>query len=454
LLFVIFLIFISENIRATSDDLWFYNEVKNKGWINALISFEFNPRWFSYGIFNTIVYFSPDFERFHHYLYIYYLLTFTLLYWASFRFFKNYIFIVTEIYLKTIHILLIASIFIISLYFITTNAIEVWFWPIASVVYLYPIILFLFGLAELASQKNNKTTLITMFVCFFLIGGTAENFAFAAFLFFTLVASFSFYKNPKYFRKSVLSMIAVSLLPAINILGSGIKRRMDFETTMMGRIADNIFLDSIAVYFNVNRIGFFVLILVLMFFLGALLAKQGYIFKRGLNKIVILKTLAIIVIAIGTFLPLYIVFGNLGPSRAWIPLSFGICLSMFVVSFYAGNTTRINFLKKISNLMASIISILCSLVIIHFFISQKKTTDEYSKAYDSRLEKIKTGVYPIVNQKYIFIPDKLPDSGIISSQELSKKDDIVINLTSHYLGKVLGKDAAIFIENCDSDNNN
>lgn len=452
-LFFIFLIVIAKNIRATSDDLWFYYNVSEKGWLNALLDFEFNRRWFSFALFNFIAYLSNDFTNFQQYLFIYYLITFIILYIVSFRFFKVLLNKFFTPHLPGYYVLILSSVFVIAFYFTTTNAIEVWFWPIASTIYLYSVLFFMLGVSELLINKNNLKTYLATFTFFIFLGGTAENFALIAFALIIYFEAVNFINTKRLYPKNLIAIISTAIFPIINIFSQGVKNRIEFEIYMLGIIPNKTFAESMSIYFNMPRLSFFAAILLLVFCIAIHLKQKGFSFNyNAFSKIKTIVVIGFIFIA-GTFVPLVLVFGNLGPSRAWVPLSFIICLLLFILAIYTGSKLHFHRFIKHSSTILNITAIVCIFILSLYFIKQKRITDIFSKAYDDRIEHIQ-GISQITSDGNYLIVEKLPDSGILSSQELSKKDDIIINLTSLYLGKVLGKNATIFIENSDSDGNN
>ncbi len=445
ILFFVFLCVISYNIRATSDDLWFYYNVSTKGWLNALLEFEFNVRWFSFSIFNFIAVISKDFKTFNDLLYWYYIATFILLYYSTFRLFNTINKKSSAPILPKTYILILSSVFVAALYFITTNAIEVWFWPIASTIYLYAIIFFMLGSAELLKGRNNISSYIKIVFPFLFLGGTAENFALVAILLFLFYELLYFINYKRLNKKYILAVFATAVFPIVNFFNKGFIKRMSFEVSMLERIPEKSFTDSIILYFNINRIIFFIAILLIVFSLAITLRQKGYklnnLLLPGRKEIIA----TILIFIAGTYLPLFFVFGNAGPSRAWIPINFIVCFLLFTTVFMIGNNIKTITIKYFPTLTLSTLSLICIIIFASFFIKQKKITDAYSDAYDKRIEYLQNIQINNIKTDFIVL-ESLPDSGILSSQELSKRNDIIINLTSRYLGKVVGKNVVVFIK--------
>ena len=439
IMFLLFLGMVSYHVRPVSDDLWFYYSLIEHGWFNSLVLFDFNTRWTSYLMFNTIGLTATDFSVLHKSFFIYYLISFALLLWGLMRFNKLFFFRLLKWKLNFWERFIISGLIMAGLYFTTLYALEVWFWVVASTTYLWPLIFLFFGASEFLTHGTHKSYVI-IFLTFFLLGGTLENLVLVVFVMLLLWGSYSLFIERRFVKKIWLAAISVAILPIIVLLGQGAEKRFALERAVYDRLVDfsQLFIDGIQ-FFNLPRWFIFLLIWFIISFV-VYNAKNRIIFPElNLRKAFLVNVILLLVVLFCTYLPLIIVFGNLGPARASAPVGYFLCLSFCFWAIIWG--AKGSLMKIIIPAIGG--SVFMLLMLSYLFYSQYHYTSRYAKAYDERIAFIKSDAH--CNEEFIFVPE-LPDPGVIAGHEASRIDDPTYSHATLLLGKLNGVDKLVFLE--------
>ncbi|MFY7668065.1 MAG: hypothetical protein ACOVQG_04935 [Crocinitomicaceae bacterium] len=432
LLFVAFLFTTSFFVRPCSDDLYFYSEFQDKGWFNSIWNLQTNIRFTGFLVFNTIAFFTHNFETFSSWLFIYFLLTFSFGISSSTYFFK---FISKQIINQKnlLFVPIISILFVSSFYFSGINAQEIWFWTIANTIYFLPIAI-LFLAIPLAQNKKIFYRLI-FYSLIILLGGMVENLVLS--LIACLIFTFFYFKNSNGLKlKIASSIICLMIFPIISLLKSSISNRVLMEKYY---IKENGYFNSIFsdydVKLNFERILFLIAIYLLVMAFSSTFKDKITLPKFNLKKAIIFNSILLCIVFFCTFLPMVYVFGNFGPARSSMPFVFAVNISIFFWCFIVGQ--QINF-NKLTSISIAGISLACMLV---FFIKQIRLTSHFAEKYDERIQLIKNEKNS--NKKHLLLPP-LPDSGVIPSQELNKVGESP-NMTSYYFGRLLGAEKDVYL---------
>jgi hypothetical protein len=437
IIFLCFLVFVSFSVRPCSDDLYFYAEYLDKGWFNAIWEMGTNIRFTGFLVFNTICLAVKDFQDFPSAFFFYYLLLFSFLYFSTFRLIKTLL--IHLFYLPNssfIQVFNLSSLFIASFYFSTINAQEVWFWTIATTIYLLPIPLIFLAISELIRHKTKRSYFIVG-ILFFLVGGMVENLVLTLFSLIFVVNVFIWLSFKKIDWRLVLSKITLLMLPFLSWIHSGLGKRIKNEAYYS--VENGIFKTLYSDYnlaFNYNRLLMLFLILVLVFYSAFRLKGILKTPSWSNRKMFTLSLLLLLVSFITTFLPMFYVYGNFGPARASLPFFLVLIILIFCWTFLLGLKYQVS---RIYFFPLSIFAIL--MMGIFSFIQQIKTS-RFAHEYDKRVrEFIKQK-----NSKAPFLVAKpLPDSGVIPSQELNKLGETPA-MTSYYLGRVNGINKDVYLD--------
>lgn len=192
-LFIGFLLLLSNNVRLCGDDMHILNAYIEKGWFQSVYSHTSIIRWSSILLFNSIFLINEDIQTTEWSILSYYLFVFTYLFTSLSFLFRVIIFKITNTAISYKDSFLISVIFSIVLYFSTSENIDVWFWPLSSTVYLFPVISFILGFAYLLSDKKGFWTYLVICFTFLFIGGAVENFALAVLFILSGILFLSFF---------------------------------------------------------------------------------------------------------------------------------------------------------------------------------------------------------------------------------------------------------------------
>ncbi len=421
IIFITFMLFLSFHMRLCSDDLFQVDKFFKQGWYDSVANYNFNIRWSSFLIFNSIFVFNKDIFTLHWNVFFYCVFIFALMIISISFLIKVLIFRFTNKKCPESLSVLIAVFFCSVLYFSTSESIEIWFWLGASTIYLIPLIFLILGFAFLFSNSNSFFSYLLLIISFIIVGGGVEIFALITFFLLCLIVLVSFFKNDflslkNLRKKGVLSIISVLVLLIVNLSSKGTTHRHDLESVSkhsFDLIAEfNRFVMSFLEFRNILAL----ILLVLVLKLGKVLADYGLQFKVvSLKKIIGFNFLFLLVIALITFIPLIYVFHDFGPKRAWFPINFFISLSLFSITLYLGNTRKIQVGRWMNlGFGFEVVSVFGL-----YFFKQNPIVTKFSTQYDARVVRL-INLQKLGNKKAIGLYP-ISDSGMVASCELGNK---------------------------------
>lgn len=417
LLFVLYFALLSWNNRPCSDDLYFYANLMEKGWFMSISEMDMNIRWAGYLLFNTIFILQKDFADIPVNIFIYDLFSLAMVFFSAYRLLREISMKIFPQKVPSYIIMLSAMTFMSAFYFSTSQSAECWFWTIASVLYLIPLALLGIAVSCLISGKRTLRNYVCTALSFLYIGGAIENIALVVIVSLSVVIAFIYLKG-KSIRKSVslywIALASCSVLFTFQLLSEGLSNRIELENKELSFEWMRLF----QVMFQMKSLVF-LLFLSIAFVIGQLLREANYILPAiRVKKTMLIHLIIVCFVAILTFLPLIYVFGNSGPERAWIPLNYVICCSLFFWALYSGNrfakqSQVFRLLKHVSAL--TVIAVMSLYIYRHYPL-----VSAFARAYDSRtsllLQKKLSG-----NTIAIYC-EPLPDPGPLPGQELNNRD--------------------------------
>ncbi|MEI6489716.1 MAG: hypothetical protein WCP52_12180 [Bacteroidota bacterium] len=185
------------NRPASGDDLLYIEILKGKNMLEFVNGFyqHMSGRWASYSIFYSVVSFSVSFLAIHYYLFIYYCFTFGILLYAVNAILSIGISRLFDTTIDKKTSLIYSVLFIATLYFLTCNHIEVWWWFCASNHALQGMVFLMLGMALLLKEKKQFIHYILIAFSFAIVGGTYEVYLFITLLLFVLGFIYLMVKN-------------------------------------------------------------------------------------------------------------------------------------------------------------------------------------------------------------------------------------------------------------------
>ena len=437
IIFLVFLVLVSYAIRPCSDDLYFYAEFLDKGWFSSIWEMGTNIRFTGFLVFNTLCLLVSDFQDFPLVFFVFYLLLFSFLLFSTYRLIKIFL---THFFqaenTSCLQVFNLSLLFTAAFYFSTINAQEVWFWTIATTIYLLPIPLLFLAISELIKYKN-KQSYLTSGILFFLIGGMVENLVLTVVSIVVVVGFYKWLQSIKIDWRLLLSILALLVLPILSVIHSGLGKRIKNEAYYS--VENGIFKTLYSDYdfgLNYNRLTIILIILILVFYIANRIKDQVKQPSWNVKKMLLLSVIILIVSFITTFLPMFYVYGNFGPARASLPFFLVLIILIFCWTFLLGLKNQVN---RIYFLPVSIFAILMMGI---FSFNQQIKTSHFAHEYDKRVREI----IKQKNSKAPFLVAKpLPDSGVIPSQELNKIGESAA-MTSYYLGRVNGINKDVYLD--------
>ncbi len=420
LLFVVFMLSMSLNVRIGGDDLFMLSNLKKEGWFNSVYYSYTAVRWTSFLLFNTIFLINNEMQSLGINIFIYYLFTFTLLFTSLSFLIKVIIQRITKEVCPYSFRLLISIIISALLFFATSEYIEVWFALSATPIYLIPTLFFILGIAAVFSEKRNFTTYLYIAISFLYIGGAVETFALIVLGILLLLLLFTFKKDDSLSLKSIRNKIITALLftsifITINLSGDAVVARFNHETSASTYSKQENVTRIFDAILEVRNI-IVILFLILLIIIGKILKDKNIIFPViKLNKYLFYNFVFLCFVAAFTFIPLMLTFHSLGPKRSWYPFNFFLSFSLSFTAIYLGNS----FSEKINrfNYLLQIFPIFGFLSIGTSFYKQYPLVTDFSKKYDERINYL-LHLKELKNKKEIgLLP--LTDPGIMGSAEIS-----------------------------------
>jgi hypothetical protein len=376
-----------------------------------------NIRWAGYLLFNTVFVLQSGFADIHINIFVYDLFALTLMLFSVYRLFREISLRLFANKLPFYFTMLTAMVFVSAFYFSTSQPAECWFWTIASVLYLIPIALFGLGTACLISGKKTVLNYLSISLCFFYTGGAIENIALIIIVSLLFAITYIYLNGKR--RNYPVSLLWVALascsaLFIIQLLSEGLSNRIGLENKAFS-------FDWWRLYHVVFQIKSFVFLLFtgLAFLLGQALRTSDLIIPTtAIRKTLIINLIVVAVVAILTFLPLIYVFKNPGPERAWIPLNYVVCSSLFFWSLYLGNKLTIK--NRYFSIIKYVAALSAVVVMLFYIYRHYPQVSAFAKAYDERTallmnHKLSGNTSPVYCER-------LPDPGPLPAQELNNKD--------------------------------
>ncbi|HKC04964.1 MAG TPA: DUF6056 family protein [Patescibacteria group bacterium] len=352
---------------------------------------------------------------------VYSVITFASLLLALILFFKK----VLNLKMAQMPAFLLSTVSFVSLYVLTPNKKESWYWLSGSVTYLWPIIFLIFGVSYLFVKKPMKVDYILAFLFIFFAGGGNETLSLLSCLILAIFLIYSFVSKKlnkllvTMFVGSAFSFALVYLSPGnmVRAVGGG-----SDQMSLLGSLIYAIQTGPMFLYSLVwnNLIFILPLFFCLAYFFSTLIIEQALTVEDLVKKIFYLSV-APVFISIIYMLPSFKVLGRIPPDRSNITLAFVLLTSLTISAFYLGSL--FNKIKNKSSFSFAITVLIFSIMMFatSFTITSSLASDVYiAKNYSSAFDRVVSEVKAAANAKKqgIIIVDMLPESGLIGSADL------------------------------------
>lgn len=367
---------------------------------------------------------------------IYSIVTFSVLFVAL-------LFLIKQIFnfkKNNIYLYIIPAVLLTVLYQMTPNKSESWYWLTGSVVYLWPIIFFIFATSFIF--KNNLKTIdyiLASLSTFFSVGGNEALGIISLITLFVLTVLLP--KKRKIlipmFLSSLISFLIVFFSPGNDIRkAAGGSEPMSYLGSVLYSIAEGPKLYKSLVLQNMYMLVPLSILLIDVF------SKQ-YLKSKilGLDDVLLnifLLFIAGILISILFMLPSFVGLGRVQPDRSQITLSFFMISQIVIFSYLISQLLNQKLLNtkhyKLILLISVILLINAGQSFTDTLASDLYTAKNYAAEFDSMIENFKN------SDSTTEIKVSLPDSGLIAEMidppgKWSYKN---LSLSQYYnIGKVI-----------------
>ena len=404
ILFILSYLQTISSVFFNSDDIFYYLKSRKYGAFSALSHIEFNNRYSSFFLFNFLFGNCKNIDDIHFMIRLYYIFLLVLFITVNYLFIraassKFLINVTFSFYDK----LLLSILLIFPFYCFNSQPSEIWFWTIASMVYLLPVCFSIMGFSLLLDAQQNWYNSFLIVLSFIYIGGALETYAILCCVFLLLI--FVFYKKQRI--QTAFALMAIAIPLTFNILSSGTGNRFQLESVqIMPKI------DLFGIFFSYRFfIGFTFLILV--FFSAHRFKNHINANTIKLNGLIGIVTINIIAGLIA-ILPVLILFKGTIPERTLLPVTTVAGISAIILTMQLG--VIVKPLKIDSNLLCVIAGLIMILQSIHFYKHQS-ISKAYIEAYHKRINYLQD-LKQIGNRKVIYLKP-LPDSGTTVYTEIT-----------------------------------
>lgn len=444
--FIGFYLLMAWHNRPAGDDIMYIHKLYEFGWFNSWQNFSFNVRWSGYLLFDTIFIWGGDFATLRYNIFIFHIISLAL---AIYSFRALAVAVMGYLQLPKLSKLkswAMGALITILCFFATSQHIEVWFWIIAMTVYLWGTLLAVLGTALLIESKSGIKTYLGLVLCFGFVGGTMEHFvllllfAFGLFVLWQIRKNGWVYLSSPLARKLLVAAVAMAVVFFLSIVGDGVTQRLEFEESFSTVVRSNhssihSFTHEISRlwhYFAQPKTLVFLLLLIPFVFWGKIWhTKSNVLAKLSRTKPLRFAIFTVVILAITCvfcFVPMYIIFGYLGPARAWLPIDLTILFLGITWAVYMG--ARLNVSTKLAAYTVTTSVIIGLSAISYYAIKQYPVVAHYSQAYDEQIESL--SVIQSCYGQTVFV-NPLPDSGTLIRLKISPDSSHILNRGYAYL---------------------
>lgn len=451
LLFVTFYLILAFFNRPAGDDIMYLWKLEEHGWFRSWLNFDYNVRWAGYLLFDTIFVCRGDYLDLPLNIFIFHLASITLSVFSFRALIRAFTARLELTNLTPLVVWIYATLATAGLFFATSQHIEIWFWVIAMTVYLWGVLLSIRGAAYIIDPKHNAGSWAGLIACFAFVGGTMEHYVL---LLATLLSVFIFvqfrkagyhwqtiYRN-KTILKTGVGLAAMLLVFAFTMAGNGVTQRIGYEQEFIDAVrADHP--EQYTVGYEIKRLLHylgqrknlvFVLLLLPWWWIAPRLQKNPII-QSGNRKRTqgwVAKSLLLILVSMFfCFVPMWIIYGNLGAARTWLPINLFAYLSAVLLSLHVGWHYRIH--EKWRNITAAMVALGIAGIMVTYVVVQFPIVSQYAQAHDARIEYLLD--QPDVADSLIEL-EPLPDSGMLIYAKMEPQPEHIFNES---LVKLLGK---------------
>lgn len=337
---------------------------------------------------------------------------------------------------KNINIYFLSFVSFVTLYLLTPNKTESWFWLTGSATYLWPIILFIFSVKYLFDKKFSKISFLLATLFAFVSAACNETFGFLEVFILISLFILSLKKERNYL---ILSMALASLISFFIMYKApgNIIREQSVASNPMSLVG------AVLYSLQLGPSHLYTLIASNIYFLLPLVGVLIYIFSKFTPKIDTQTALnrifgvfiSIVGLSILYMMPAFKVLGRIQPDRSDVSLSLIILFGAVSTAYYLSTLFSRYERNLLYNLIVFVFSV--ALTISAFSFTSNLASDfyiakNYSEAYDAMVASFKQKSLE-GDKKTIKV--SLPPSGLIAiTLSVMGKNDYKNQALSEFYG--------------------
>lgn len=429
IIFLVIFLLVASNNRLAADDFHYLVKTKELGVWNAMLFYydHWNPRWSATLMTNMVLngYSTPISLLLFHFV------SWLFAFAAIFSFVKAII-LQLKLSVKRWHSAVLSMYLMAVIFYGSFTRDDTWFWITVNPMYFWGSFAAILGGSLILQKRWKPIRYLLTALMFMYAGGASETIAIS-----TIIVLFflGFVTHGKQFAiqvdRTTLHVATISCLIGfgIDIIGTGAQVRFSHlpQLSLSEKVLTGFWnyikftLKEIPIVLPVFMVG----AAPFAFFGRKQLRFQLISWKELVlvnRKLWVIADLLVFVMAFTMAFSM----GEMGPQRAWFPLTFVTLIFSVVFAYQLGTWLYIETKGKLYQVV--ILSLIFGIVAqIGVGFYQVKTTSIYAEAVDKRMEFITSS--SLVNSVIELEP--LPDSGWLFSAEITSD-------TSHFTNKHLG----------------
>jgi hypothetical protein len=335
----------------------------------------------------------------------------------------------------------VSILFVSAVFYLTISLAEGWFWILSATVYLWCIIMALWGWSIIITNSQNAISKFLLFILFFYVGDASEPFALLNIL--ALLICIITSRVKKSFLNFKLLLIAASAcIVGFTLMyfapGTQIRKDAMPEISLMLAIKrDAGAIIKFYLYQFPQKIFYTVLFGLLFFFIAQTIYSERFKNEKLKTSNPYLFCFYIFnIILFMSLFPVCYIMGEGGPLRSWNAIMFYFTVFLYISGFIKSRTIIINIKNR--NIALTLLLTASVFTNLYTTYNQYPIVKYYAKKVDERnnylLELKKQG-----NTSTAFVAP-LPENGFLYKQELSSDTS---NFANQYYAKGLNLGFAV-----------
>lgn len=428
IIFIVIFLLVASNNRLAADDFHYMVKTEELGIWNAMLFYyqNWNPRWSATLMTNMVLsgYSSPTTLLLFHFVSL-------LFAYAAIFSFVRAIILQLNLLMKRWHSTVLSMYLIAVVFYGSFSRDDTWFWITVNPMYFWGSFAAVLGGSLILHRGWKPIRWLLTAIMFLYAGGASETIAIS-----TIIVLFflGFVTHGKQFSihidRTALHVATISCLIGfgIDIIGTGAQVRFSHlpQISLSEKVLTGFWN---YIKFTLKEIPFVLPVFLIgvapfAFFGRKQLRFQLISWKELIlvnRKLWIAADLLVFIMAFTMAFSM----GEMGPERAWFPLTFVTLIFSVVFAYQLGTWLYIKTRGKLYQVV--FLSLIFGIIVqIGMGVYQVKTTSAYAKAVDQRMDLISS----ISTSNEIIELEPLPDSGWLFSAEITSD-------TSHFTNKHL-----------------